>query len=90
MLWKAVEKALSPWRACSACAGDYEDPDWSAWEQEPEDSQDVIDPDDNPQPPEEQQLSRSPRPVVENTFFLATPRVPQEAHLHHANRKETS
>lgn len=30
-LWKAVEKSA---RACSGCAGDYEDPDRSAWEED--------------------------------------------------------
>jgi len=30
-LWKSVEKVEIPLRACSACAGDYEDPDRTAW-----------------------------------------------------------
>lgn len=33
-LWKSVENERKPWRACSGCAGDYEDPDRSAWEEE--------------------------------------------------------
>ena len=36
-LWKNVQKSEDFWRACSACAGDYEDPDLTAWvEIEPE------------------------------------------------------
>src|SRR6266852_4699560 len=31
-LWKSVE-GEEKWRACSGCAGDYEDPDRSAWEE---------------------------------------------------------
>ena len=31
-LWKSVESEEKPARACSGCAGDYEDPDRSAWE----------------------------------------------------------
>jgi len=31
-LWKNVESEEKPARACSGCAGDYEDPDRSAWE----------------------------------------------------------
>ena len=30
---QSVENA---WRACSGCAGDYEDPDLTAWEPDPE------------------------------------------------------
>ena len=26
-----METSEIPWRACSACAGDYEDPDRTAW-----------------------------------------------------------
>ena len=33
-LWISVENVERPWRACSGCAGDYEDPDRSAWEEE--------------------------------------------------------
>lgn len=32
-LWKSVESEEKPVRACSGCAGDYEDPDRSAWEE---------------------------------------------------------
>ena len=35
-LWKAVEKQENTAGCCSGCAGDYEDPDWTAWEPEPE------------------------------------------------------
>ena len=35
-LWKGVEKKEGADRLCSGCAGDYEDPDWTAWEQEEE------------------------------------------------------
>ena len=31
-LWKSVENEENPAGCCSGCAGDYEDPDWSAWE----------------------------------------------------------
>lgn len=33
-LWKSVESEEIPARACSGCAGDYEDPDRSAWEED--------------------------------------------------------
>jgi len=33
-LWKSVEKRGGLLRACSACPGDYEDPDWSVWEED--------------------------------------------------------
>ena len=33
-LWKTVESEEKPARACSGCAGDYEDPDRSAWEED--------------------------------------------------------
>ncbi len=33
-LWKSVENEENLLRACSGCAGDYEDPDRSAWEGE--------------------------------------------------------
>ena len=36
-LWKAVEKTGSLQGLCSGCAGDYEDPDRSAWEADGED-----------------------------------------------------
>jgi hypothetical protein len=35
-LWKSVQSVENAWRACSGCAGDYEDPDLSAWEPDPE------------------------------------------------------
>jgi len=31
-LWKSVEKQENLARCCSACSGDYEDPDATAWE----------------------------------------------------------
>ena len=33
-LWKTVQSEEKPVRACSGCAGDYEDPDRSAWEED--------------------------------------------------------
>ncbi len=30
-LWKSVENSENPWRAYSGCAGDYEDPERTAW-----------------------------------------------------------
>lgn len=38
-LWKSVQKAENFLRACSGCAGDYEDPDRSAWEPDPEENE---------------------------------------------------
>ncbi len=38
-LWKAVEKKEIPQGLCSGCAGDYEDPDGSAWEADPEEEE---------------------------------------------------
>jgi len=35
-LWKVVEKKERGIEACSGCAGDYEDPDRSAWEEDEE------------------------------------------------------
>jgi len=35
-LWKVVEKKENGMGACSGCAGDYEDPDRSAWEEDEE------------------------------------------------------
>jgi hypothetical protein len=47
-LWKTVEAVEKYWRACSGCAGDYEDPDrsaWVPWEEENEgDSEDAESP----------------------------------------------
>lgn len=40
-LWKTVENAEISWRACSGCAGDYEDPDRTAWRDLAEDSEEV-------------------------------------------------
>ena len=33
-LWKTVQSEEKSARACSGCAGDYEDPDRSAWEED--------------------------------------------------------
>jgi hypothetical protein len=33
-LWKDVEDVDKPLAACSGYAGNYEDPDWSAWEED--------------------------------------------------------
>ena len=38
-LWKSVQKVENFLRACSGCAGDYEDPDRSAWEPDPEENE---------------------------------------------------
>jgi hypothetical protein len=38
-LWKGVEKAEARLGCCSGCAGDYEDPDRSAWEEDVEDEE---------------------------------------------------
>jgi len=40
-LWKAVEKQENVASCCSGCAGDYEDPDWTAWEPEAEEDEEV-------------------------------------------------
>jgi len=31
-----VQSVEIPWNACSGCAGDYKDPDRTAWEPDPE------------------------------------------------------
>lgn len=38
-LWKSVQKVENFLRACSGCRGDYEDPDRSAWEPDPEENE---------------------------------------------------
>ena len=38
-LWKSVESVENVWEACSGCAGDYEDPDASVWEPDPEETE---------------------------------------------------
>jgi hypothetical protein len=38
-LWKSVEKQEKSANCCSGCAGDYEDPDWSAWEADVEEEE---------------------------------------------------
>jgi hypothetical protein len=38
-LWKGVEKQENGMGLCSGCAGDYEDPDWSAWEEDAEEEE---------------------------------------------------
>jgi hypothetical protein len=40
MLWKNVQSEEKSVRACSGCAGDYEDPDRSAWEEDFEEETD--------------------------------------------------
>jgi hypothetical protein len=37
-LWKLVEKRENALCFCSGCAGDYEDPDWTAWEEDSEEA----------------------------------------------------
>jgi hypothetical protein len=39
-LWKSVENMENAMKACSGCAGD-ENPDWSAWEGDPDDDEEV-------------------------------------------------
>jgi hypothetical protein len=43
MLWKPVEKQQRPLRFCSGCAGDYEDPNWTAWDEDPALDQELTD-----------------------------------------------
>jgi hypothetical protein len=38
-LWISVDAVEKPVRACSGCAGDYEDPDRTAWEEETEEDE---------------------------------------------------
>ena len=38
-LWKTVEKKENSARCCSACTGDYEDPDESVWLPDPEEDE---------------------------------------------------
>jgi hypothetical protein len=38
-LWKSVQSVENALRACSGCAGDYEDPDRSVWEPDPEENE---------------------------------------------------
>jgi hypothetical protein len=38
-----VEKREAGTAMCSACAGDYEDPDRTAWEEDPEEIEEVTD-----------------------------------------------
>jgi hypothetical protein len=38
-LWKSVQKVENFLHACSGCAGDYEDPDRSVWEPDPEENE---------------------------------------------------
>src|SRR5580704_18036230 len=40
-LWKSVENMENALKACSGCAGDYENPDWSAWECDPDGDEEV-------------------------------------------------
>ncbi len=35
-LWKSVENSGAALEACSGCAGDYEDPDRTCWEEDEE------------------------------------------------------
>jgi hypothetical protein len=42
-MWKTVDNFLTPIEACSACGGDYEDPDRTAWtDEEHEDAADLA------------------------------------------------
>jgi len=42
-LWKTVEKQENAARCCSGCAGDNEDPDRTAWEEESDEVEEVKD-----------------------------------------------
>ena len=49
-LWKGVEKQENVADCCSGCAGDYEDPDWTTWEPDPEEDEEVRGRDDETPP----------------------------------------
>jgi hypothetical protein len=42
-LWKRVEKSHPFLTLCSACPGDYEDPDWTTWNQDPSGDEELSD-----------------------------------------------
>jgi hypothetical protein len=42
-LWKSVENQENAVSCCSGCAGDYEDPDWTAWELDVEEEEEDTD-----------------------------------------------
>ena len=50
-MWKAVEKKENFFGCCSACSGEYEDPDWTAWV--PDSAEETPDTDDCAEFPEE-------------------------------------
>ena len=41
-LWKTVEIEEKPVRTCSGCAGDYEDPDRTVWEEDAEEEVEEV------------------------------------------------
>jgi len=41
-LWKSVQTVENTLHACSGCAGDYEDPDRTAWEPDPEENEEDM------------------------------------------------
>lgn len=47
VLWKFVEKQHESLRLCSGCAGDYEEPDWTAWDDDPTEDQELTDSSDD-------------------------------------------
>jgi len=49
-LWKGVEKQENVADCCSGCAGDYEDPDRTAWEPDPEEDEEVREQQDEDPP----------------------------------------
>jgi hypothetical protein len=51
-LWKTVEKQENPVGCCSGCAGNYEDPDRTAWEAEIEEAEEAREVDDAKETPE--------------------------------------
>jgi len=49
-LWKTVQSEEKSARACSGCAGDYEDPDRSAWEEDFEEEEADVQREDGDEP----------------------------------------
>jgi len=53
------------WRACSGCAGDYEDPDRSAWEPDPEENEEDTAAEEMPKKEEPPAPRDAERPQME-------------------------
>ena len=43
LLWKPVENRHVAFSLCSGCSGNYEDPDWTAWDQDPPENEELSD-----------------------------------------------